>query len=227
MEKKGALLLALLLMASYVAYATDPTQLQDFCVGVNNPVDGVFVNGLFCKNPIQATPDDFLFKGLNIPRNTDNKQGSNVTLVNAANLPGLNTLGIALARIDFAPYGLNPPHTHPRATEVQTVLEGTLYVGFVTSNLPNGKNQLFSAVLYPGDVFIFPQGLIHFQFNIGKTPAVVLVSFSSQNPGVLTIANAVFGPTPPISIDVLTKAFQVDKNVIQYLEAQFSSGNNY
>ncbi|GMH20569.1 hypothetical protein Nepgr_022410 [Nepenthes gracilis] len=227
MEKKVALRLALVLMASYVAYATDPTQLQDFCVGINNPIDGVFVNGLFCKNPLQATPNDFLFKGLNIPGNTNNKQGSNVTLVSAANLPGLNTLGISLARIDFAPYGLIPPHTHPRATEIFTVLEGTLYVGFVTSNLPNGKNQLFSVVLNPGDVFVFPQGLIHFQFNIGKTPAVAIASLSSQNPGVITIANAVFGPTPPISIDVLTKAFQVDKNVIQYLEAQFSSGNNY
>ncbi|GMH20570.1 hypothetical protein Nepgr_022411 [Nepenthes gracilis] len=227
MEKKVALRLALVLMASYVAYATDPTQLQDFCVGINKPIDGVFVNGLFCKNPIQATPDDFLFKGLNIPGNTNNKQGSNVTLVNAANLPGLNTLGISLARIDFAPYGLNPPHTHPRGTEILTVLEGTLYVGFVTSDLPNGKNQFFSVVLNPGDVFVFPQGLIHFQFNIGKTPAVAIASLSSQNPGAITIANAVFGPTPPISIDVLTKAFQVDKNVIQYLEAQFSSGNNY
>ncbi|GMH20563.1 hypothetical protein Nepgr_022404 [Nepenthes gracilis] len=227
MGKKVALRLALLLMASYVAYATDPTQLQDFCVGVNNPINGVFVNGLFCKNPTQATPNDFLFKGLNIPGNTNNKQGSNVTLVSAANLPGLNTLGISLARVDIAPYGLVPPHTHPRGTEIVTVLEGTLYVGFVTSNLPNGKNKFFSVILNPGDVFVFPQGLIHFQFNIGKTPAVVIAGFSSQNPGVITIANAVFGPTPPISIDVLTKAFQVDKNVIQYLEAQFSSGNNY
>jgi len=27
----------LLAIASYVAYATDPTQLQDFCVGINDP----------------------------------------------------------------------------------------------------------------------------------------------------------------------------------------------
>ncbi|GMH20564.1 hypothetical protein Nepgr_022405 [Nepenthes gracilis] len=141
MEKKVALRLALVLMASYVAYATDPTQLQDFCVGINNPIDGVFVNGLFCKNPVQATPNDFLFKGLNIPGNTNNKLGSNVTLVSAANLPGLNTLGISLARIDYAPYGLIPPHTHPRGTEIFTVLEGTSTSGFVTSNLPNSKTS--------------------------------------------------------------------------------------
>ncbi|GMH18970.1 hypothetical protein Nepgr_020811 [Nepenthes gracilis] len=211
----------LLAMASTVAFATDPTQLQDFCVGVNNPVEGVFVNGLFCLNPAQVTAEHFLFKGLNIAGNTNNKQGSNVTLVNAAKLPGLNTLGISIARIDFAPYGLNPPHTHPRATEILTVIEGTLYVGFVTSNSANGTNQLFAKVLNQGDVFVFPQGLIHFQLNIGKTPAVSISGLSSQNPGVITVANAVFGATPPISIDVLTKAFQVDNWVIRYIEGQF------
>ncbi|KAK1280134.1 putative germin-like protein 2-1 [Acorus gramineus] len=42
-----------------------------------------------------------------------------------------------MARMDYAPYRITPPHTHPRATEILTVLEGTLYVGFVTSNPEN------------------------------------------------------------------------------------------
>uniref|UniRef100_A0A2N9GJ29 Germin-like protein n=1 Tax=Fagus sylvatica TaxID=28930 RepID=A0A2N9GJ29_FAGSY len=88
--------------------------------------------------------------------------------INNTNSAGLNTLGISLARLDFAPYGLNPPHTHPRGTEILVVVEGTLYVGFVTSN----PNKLFTKVLNKGDVFVFPIGLIHFQFNIGKTNAL-------------------------------------------------------
>ena len=142
--------------------------------------------------------------------------------MNVNNLAGLNTLGVSLARLDFAPYGLNPPHTHPRATEVLFVLEGTLNVGFVTSNPPNNmKNQLFTKTLNPVDVFVFPEGLIHFQFNVGKTNAVAFAGFGSQNPGVITIANAVFGSDPLISPAVLAKAFQVDKKVIDLLEAQF------
>ncbi|KAG5625803.1 hypothetical protein H5410_011021 [Solanum commersonii] len=27
------------------------------------------------------------------------------------------------------------------------------------------KNELFTKILHPGDVFVFPIGLIHFQFN--------------------------------------------------------------
>ncbi|XP_074287847.1 germin-like protein [Silene latifolia] len=214
--------LALMAFTSFVAYATDPTQLQDFCVGVKDPNQALFVNGMFCKNPMESTPDDFFFKGLDIPGKLNNL-GVNVTMVTAMQVPGLNTLGISLARIDFAPYGLNPPHTHPRATEVLTVLEGTLYVGFVTSNLATGGNKLFTKVLNKGDVFVFPQGLVHFQFNVGNCPAVAIAGLSSQNPGVVTIANAVFGPQPPISVDVLAKAFQLDANVVKSLQSHFGT----
>jgi quercetin dioxygenase-like cupin family protein len=146
---------------------------------------------------------------------TKSKVGSNVTLINAMPLPGLNTLGISLAHIDYAPLGQNPQHTHPRATEILTVLEGTLYVGIVTSNQADRSNKLFVKVLNKGDVFVFPQGLIHLQFNpVHDKPVVALAALSSQNPRAITIANAVFGSKPPISDDVLAKAFQVQKGSI-------------
>ncbi|KAB1206453.1 Germin-like protein subfamily 1 member 13 [Morella rubra] len=105
-------------LACFLASASDPSPLQDFCVAINNPTSAVFVNGKFCMDPKVVTANDFFFPGLQIPGNTANRLGSNVTLVNVDKLPGLNTLGISLARIDFAPYGLNPPHTHPRGTEI-------------------------------------------------------------------------------------------------------------
>ncbi|KAL2895512.1 Germin-like protein 8-2 [Bienertia sinuspersici] len=182
----------------------------------------MFVNGLFCKNPMAVTADDFFANGLDKSGDTNNRLGSAVTPVAAAQLPGLNTLGISIARLDFAPYGLIAPHLHPRATEVFTVLEGTIYVGFVTSNQPDNRpNKLFAKVLKKGDVFVFPQGLIHFQLNVGKTPAFAISALSSQNPGVVTVGNAVFGSQPPISIDVLAKAFQLDANVVKLLQSKF------
>ncbi|XP_022743494.1 germin-like protein subfamily 1 member 13 isoform X1 [Durio zibethinus] len=214
MKRIHSILVAFILLAfaCSLASAFDPSPLQDFCVAINDNKDGVFVNGKFCKDPKLAVADDFFFSGLNKPGNTSNLVGSNVTTVNVDQIPGLNTLGISLVRIDFAPYGgLNPPHTHPRGTEILLVVEGTLYVGFVTSN---PDNRLFTKVLHPGDVFVFPIGLIHFQFNIGETKAVAFAGLSSQNPGVITIANAVFGSNPPINPDVLAKAFQLDKTVI-------------
>ncbi|CAH2080644.1 unnamed protein product [Thlaspi arvense] len=179
----------------------------------------VFVNGMFCKDPKLATPEDFFVSGLLTPRSTSNPMGSTVTPFAVMQIPGLNTLGISLVRIDFAPYGLVPPHFHPRATEILVVLEGTLDVGFVTSD---PDHRLFTKTLCPGDVFVFPQGLIHFQFNEGKTDAVAISALSSQNPGVITVADTVFGSNPKISTDVLTKAFQLDKKVVDYLQAKFS-----
>ncbi|KAG8472159.1 hypothetical protein CXB51_036158 [Gossypium anomalum] len=159
------------------------------------------------------------FSGLHIRKNTSNTFGSTVTPVNVAQMPGLHTLGISMVRIDYAPNGgLNPPHTHPRASEVLVVLEGTLHVGFVTSN---PDNRLISKVLYPGEVFVFPVGLIHFQYNIGNTYAVAFAGLSSENPGVITIANAVFGSNPSINADILAKAFNLDRKMVKNLQSKF------
>ncbi|KAG6521834.1 putative germin-like protein 2-2 [Zingiber officinale] len=218
------LLIALLALASSSAIlASDPSPLQDFCVVDRH--SKVFVNGFPCKNMNDVKAEDFFLSGFDRPGNTTNNVGFAVTQANVNQIPGLNTLGVSLARIDYAPNGLNPPHTHPRATEVLTVIEGELYVGFVTSNLNGGGNRLFTKNLRKGDVFVFPQGLIHFQFNRGKTNAIAFAGLSSQNPGVITIANAVFGSKPPISDDVLAKAFQVDKNLTDWLQAQFWTDN--
>nr|XP_016485412.1 PREDICTED: germin-like protein subfamily 1 member 7 [Nicotiana tabacum] len=87
---------------------------------------------------------------------------------------------ISLARIDFARRGLNPTHTHPRGThEVLVVLTGR------TSTSARFTPEMFSfflGVLY-----------IHFQLNVSKTNAIALDGLSSQNPGVITTANAVSG----------------------------------
>ncbi|XP_031378484.1 germin-like protein subfamily 1 member 15 [Punica granatum] len=210
-----------LTISSSIVY--DPSPLQDICVAIAEPKNAVSVNEKFCKNPNLTVVDDFLYQGLNIPGDTNNKLGSKVTPVTVDQLPGINTLGISLARIDFAPYGLNPPHIHPHGTEFLIVVEG-LYVGFVLSNQLG--NRLITKVLKPGDVFVFPIGMIHFQLNVGKTNAVAFAGLSSQNPGVITIANALFGAKPPINPDVLTKAFQVDKDVTSYLQSQFWCDNN-
>lgn len=71
------------------------------------------------------------------------------------------------------------------------------------------------------DVFILPIGLIHFQVSIGQCNSVTIASPISQNPGVITMANSVFGSTLPISEKILIQDFQVDKKVMDYLQAQF------
>uniref|UniRef100_A0ACD6A2L5 Uncharacterized protein n=1 Tax=Avena sativa TaxID=4498 RepID=A0ACD6A2L5_AVESA len=180
------LILALFALVSLQAIASDPSPLQDFCVADKN--SPVLVNGFVCKNPMHVNEDeDDFFKAANLdkPRVT-NKVRSNVTLINVMQIAGLNTLGISIARIDYAPLGQNPPHTHPRATEILTVLEGTLYVGFLTSN---PENKFLSKVLNKGDVFVFPIGLIHFQFNPNPYKPAVAISVLSSGRTTTTKSN--------------------------------------
>ncbi|CAK9156161.1 unnamed protein product [Ilex paraguariensis] len=196
------LLLGLLAIALSLALAFDYSPLQNICVA--NPNSLVLVNGLVCKDPKLVQCNDFLFRGLHLVGNTSNSVGSRVAPVNVAQILGLNTLGISLVRINYAPCGTNPPYTHPCATEILTVLQGNFIVGFVTSN---PENRLISKVLKKGDVFVFPAGLVHFQCNVGYGNAIAIAALDSQNPGVIPIANAVFGSKPDIASDLLAKVF--------------------
>ncbi|KAG8373648.1 hypothetical protein BUALT_Bualt11G0046100 [Buddleja alternifolia] len=217
------LFIAIMAMISSLAYAFDPDPLQDFCVAVNDSKAAVFVNGKICKDPKTVTGDEFFFSGLNRPGIIRSPVGSQVTPVFVDEMPGLNTLGISLVRIDYEPNGgLNPPHAHPRASEILVVMEGTLYAGFVASNSkdPNIRNKVFARTLYPGDVHVFPRGLIHFQMNVGETKAVAFASLNSQDPGIITLANALFGSVPPIDPRVLARGFQLDNNVVSDLQSR-------
>ncbi|KAK3430529.1 hypothetical protein EUGRSUZ_D01608 [Eucalyptus grandis] len=212
---KSVLLICFLVLVFAFA-AADNSPLQDFCVAEAG--SSVLVNGQACKDPETVQANNFSFSGLHLPGNKSNPVGSKVTPVTVAQLPGLNTLGISMARIDIALWGINPPHTHPRASEILLVLEGTLEVGFITSN---PDNRLISKILQKGDVFVFPQGLIHYQRNTGYGNAVAIAGLGSENPGVITIANVVFGSMPDISADILAKAFKVDKTVVSQLQSKF------
>lgn len=175
----------------------------------------VKVNGFTCKSNVTA--EDFFFSGIAKPGSTNNSQGSVVTGANVQRIPGLNTLGVSMARIDYAPGGLNPPHTHPRATEMVFVLEGELDVGFITT-----ANVLISKKIKKGDTFVFPRGLVHFQKNNGKVPAAVVAAFNSQLPGTQSIAVTLFAASPPVPDDVLTKAFQVGTKEVEKIKSRLA-----
>ncbi|KAJ0796290.1 hypothetical protein HanPI659440_Chr04g0160491 [Helianthus annuus] len=200
---------------SPTVFSFEPAPLQDFCVAETSNQGSVRVNGMACKNPLFVQADDFFYSGLHVAGDTGNSYGFRVTPVTVYQVPGLNTLGLSMMRIDYALWGANPPHTHPRATEIFTVLEGTLQVGFITSD---PQNRLITKVLQRGDVFVFPVGLVHFQRNMGHSNATAIAALSSQNPGVISITNSIFGSTPPISTEILAQTFGVDNKTVHLLK---------
>ncbi|KAK6152005.1 hypothetical protein DH2020_014640 [Rehmannia glutinosa] len=111
-----------------------------------------------------------------------------VTPAFAEQFPAVNGLGVSIARLDLAAGGVIPLHTHPAASEILVVIQGTITAGFISSF----DNKVYVKTLNKGDVMVFPQGLLHFQINSGKTPAVAFVSFGGQNPGLQITDFALF-----------------------------------
>ncbi|TVU36837.1 hypothetical protein EJB05_18787 [Eragrostis curvula] len=212
---------AVLLALATPLLAGDPDMVQDICVADYKSLEGPLrLNGFPCKHEATVTADDFFTNVLAKAGDvySGNPMGSAVTTADVEKIPGLNTLGVSMARVDYAPWGgLNPPHVHPRATEMLFVVEGTLEVGFVTA----AGNKLLSRTISKGEVFVFPRGLVHYQRSVGDAAAVAVSAFNSQLPGTQAVAAALFGAAPAVGTDVLARAFQVDGGVVESIKAKF------
>jgi quercetin dioxygenase-like cupin family protein len=196
--------------------ANDPDPLQDFCVAKNATAADPTINGAVCKPIGEVSSTDFKSAVLKNVGNTSNPEKVAVTAANVATFPGVNTQGISMVRIDWAKGGINPPHVHPRATEILFLVEGSLYVGFISTT----NNTLFATYLQKGELFIFPRGLIHFQLNVGNSNAFAISALNSQNFGVSQVAAALFTPTN-LDEQVLTKGFRTTEDVVQTIQKGF------
>lgn len=193
----GIVLILCACNCSKLIWAKDADNLQDTC-----PADmarkNIFINGFPCKNPADVISSDFKSSLLSKRGDTDNFLGSSTNLVTAAKFPGLNTLGLSVARIDFEVDGLVLPHTNPRASEMVFVYLGKVLAGFIDT-----KGRVFQKILNEGDVFVFPRGLLHYFYNIGFEIATVFSVLSSQNPGVVGVSDAQFMPDDSDSMKML------------------------
>jgi oxalate decarboxylase/phosphoglucose isomerase-like protein (cupin superfamily) len=214
MASSGKLLWVVAILAVTVAVnANDPDPLQDFCVADES--NKIFINGFPCKHPAKVVNEDFTYRGLRNQGNLSFSFGAPLQKAFVQQFPGINTQGIAWARLDFAPAGLNVPHWHQRATEILSCQQGELLVGFVDTN-----NRLWSSVLKPGDITVFPRGLMHFQLNVGKGVASAVLALNSQNPGRSDVGASTFASG--VKEQILEKAFGLSPEIVKQLEKFFS-----
>lgn len=217
-EKTLWLLLVIFSLNVSITLASDPDPVQDFCIP--NPKFGAMKTEhgihyiLPCKNSSEATTEDFVFSDMKKASENFSDTGLAVVSASANNFPGLNTLGLSFARADIEVGGINPPHFHPRATELVHVVQGKVYSGFVDSS-----NRVFARVLEQGEIMVLPKGLVHFMMNVGDEPATLFGSFNSQNPGLQKIPSAVFGSG--IDDKLLQKAFGLSSKQIGTLRKKF------
>ncbi|XP_050219635.1 auxin-binding protein ABP19a-like [Mercurialis annua] len=188
---------------------------QDFCVADLKAADGPA--GYPCKKTV--TVNDFVYSGLAGP-------GKIIPLIKAAvtpafvdQFPGVNGLGLSMARLDLEAGGVVPMHTHPAASEALIVVTGTLCAGFISSS----DNKVYFKTLNKGDIMIFPQGLLHFQINSGGGSALAFVSFSSPRPGLQITDFALFANDLPS--ELVEKTTFLDDATVKKLKAVLGGKN--
>ncbi|KAL6206632.1 hypothetical protein ACLB2K_023880 [Fragaria x ananassa] len=175
----------------------DPDILTDFIAPPNGTVDGNF----------------FTFTGMRVLVSGDEPKNFTVLKATMAEFPALNGQSVSYAVLEFPAGTINPPHTHPRSAELLFLVDGTLEVGFVDS-----KNKLFTQTLQSGDIFVFPKGLVHFQYNADSQNAAIAISaFGSASAGTVSLPSTLFATK--IDDNVLALSFKTDVATIQKLKA--------
>jgi hypothetical protein len=107
------------------------------------------------------------------------------------------------------------------ATEVLTVVQGEMYVGFLATD-----GTLFAKVMSKGDdVFVFPEGPRPLSSSTAApaSPSASIAGLSSQNPGLIRAADSLFGATSAVADEVLAKAVRIDAATVQRIKAQFAT----
>lgn len=195
MDSKFVIIILALVLATG-AHAGDPDILTDF-VAPPVPINGSFFTFTGMRSLVQEKAPPVAFT---------------VTKATAAEFPALNGQSVAYAVLEFPSGTVNPPHTHPRASELLLLTYGCLEVGFVDTT-----GKLFTQTLQAGDMFVFPKGLVHFQYNPDpKAMALAVSAFGSASPGTVSVPVTVFGTG--IDDTVLAKSFKTDVQTIQKLK---------
>ncbi|CAF3771345.1 unnamed protein product [Rotaria sp. Silwood1] len=135
---------------------------------------------------------DFIFDFVNASTGISQGTGGRTIRASAFNFPGAIGNGVAMTVGYLNACGINLPHTHPRATEINFSINGDFDVGFLQEN----GVSFVSNKVKRGTAAIFPQGAIHFEQNLNCVPATFVAAFNNEDPGVLTIANQFFGGLP-------------------------------
>ncbi|TVY58674.1 Spherulin-1A [Lachnellula cervina] len=131
--------------------------------------------------------------------------GGEIVLASVDNFPALigTHVSAAIGFVDAC--GLNVPHSHPRANEFLTVVQGRLIGGLVLESVPDLTRRANDSVANPTipepvvmanltqyTGMLFPQGEVHFQFNPTCEPAVFAAAFDNEDAGRVQIANTFF-----------------------------------
>ncbi|TVU05620.1 hypothetical protein EJB05_48789, partial [Eragrostis curvula] len=213
MAKQALIVVLLLVPLLFLLPVSTLALAQDFCVA--NLLQSQTPSGYPCKPELLVTSNDFVNHGLAEPGLLIPPFKTRLASALVTQFPAVNGLGISATRFDVLPGGVVPMLTHPGATELLLVVEGQMIAGFVSAD----RNQVYIKALEKGDLFVFPQGLLHFQYNPANTTAVGFSAYSSSNPGLQIVDWALFKNN--LASKIINNVTFIDFPEIRRLKALF------
>ncbi|OEL25866.1 Germin-like protein 8-13 [Dichanthelium oligosanthes] len=214
MAPKAAVIhLVLVPLLSLLPFSSLALTQQDFCVA--NLLLPDTPSGYPCKPKLLVTANDFYSRALSEPGPVIAPFNTGLTSAFVRQFPGMNGLGLGATRVDIHPGGVVPLHTHPEGSELLIVIEGPLVAGFISAD----TNTVYTKTVNKYELFVFPQGLLHFQYNVGNTTAVAFAAYSSSNAGLQITDYALFGNLLPV--ETVSKTTFLSEQEVRKLKALF------
>ncbi|XP_034928664.1 germin-like protein 9-3 [Populus alba] len=187
----GFVLVSVLIFACFqIAVSGDADIISDFIVPPNvTKVDGRLFTCTALRSLVGAKPPtSFTASKVSMPE-----------------FPALNGQSVSYAFLQYPAGTLNPPRTHPPSAELLFLVDGCLEVGFVGT-----ANKLFTQTLEAGDMFVFPKGRVHYQYN----------NDPKNLAGTVSIPSTLF--TTGVDSGILAEAFETDVATIEKIKAGFA-----
>lgn len=180
------------------AYSTTSSSSTTCATPLSLPDKGLFESLVLARSAVERssllTNDDFVFSFDDPCRNSNELgvvtgQGGKTVRADHSTFPALVSSGGSITVGFLDACGFNTPHVHPRAAELNIVVEGRIFASVTAENGAAHRNHTLSKF----DMTVFPQGAIHTEFNPDCTPAVFVAAFPDEDPGVGQIAQNYFG----------------------------------
>lgn len=205
-------------LATAIPTSTTPqTSKQNNTSGTQNP-DSIANNKAVIESLLLAptaarrinliTNDaDFVFDFNHPPQNsTTTGEGGHTARADRMTFPAVIGTGVSMTVGFLGPCGFNTPHVHPRSTEINIAVKGTLVTQFT---LENGARTIHNT-LATNQMTIFPKGALHTEFNPDCTDAMFVAGFADEDPGVQQAAQTFFGLDEDIVKAAIGNGFTFD-----------------
>ncbi|PHT29766.1 hypothetical protein CQW23_30614 [Capsicum baccatum] len=195
-------------------------------------ISNIFLYSFASEAPVHedsklVNPNDYFGSGINTSDLPQPGVGVSLNIIDANKIPALKSSSMSIVRGDFDPLGGVPIHIHPHSNELVVGLKGSIHVGFLVPcslEQPTCKSQHVTKILNPGDVFIIPEGRIHYLQNMDRNASATAFTIFSNIDFFIPplIGRTIFAADPPVDDRIIENSFRLDKTAIEDVKMKFN-----